>query len=360
MAVTAKKRRLVVNGRFLGGPETAVNAVARELTAALAKVEGNWDVKVLVPPALIGAGDGSAVEPYGTRDGILWEQMDLPRARRDAVVAGFFNTVPLRGQGYVTMLHDAHVFTTPESYGKATGTWRRLLSRRAASPRNYILTVSQHSKDELLRLGLGTEDRMGVVPNGLGEVGRVRPDHAILGRLGLGQGSYCIALANLLPHKNIPLLLKAFADPALADLKLVLIGKAGAEAFAEAGYPPGENVVFPGFVSDAELAALYSEALAVCVPSTEEGFGLPALEGMAHGAPALVADRGALPEVVGEAGVMLPANDPGAWVAAISGLASAPGRRATLSEAGRARASIFTWENAAHAALGHLDRWFPA
>lgn len=358
--MNAVPRRLFVNGRFLAGPVTAVNAVAAELTAALARSEGRWQVEVAVPPELAAAASdrGLPHRVIGRGGGIGWEQRDLPALRREGVVAGFFNTVPLRGTGYVTMLHDAHVFTTPRSYGRATGTWRRLLSRRAGARGNHLLTVSEHSRNELLEIGLGAPERIGVVHCGLGEVGRVDPDPGLRDRLGLAPRRYCVALASLLPHKNIDLLLRAFAHPALAGTRLVLVGKSTREDFIAAGHRPGPNVLFAGFVSDAELAALYQTALAVCMPSLEEGFGLPALEGMASGCVAVVSDRGALPEVVGEAGLILPASAPAAWVAALAALARDPARRETLERAGRARAAAFTWDEAAARMLAHLDRWF--
>ncbi len=355
-------RRLILNGRFLAGPGGAVNAVARDLSMALSRAPGGWDIRLAVPPALAGVAEdlGLPVQVPGRRSGIAWEQLDLPKARRDGVVAGFFNTVPLRGRGYVTMLHDAQVFTTPHSYGRATRHWRRLLSRQAGRPGNHVLTVSEHARKALLAQGIADASRIGVVPNGLGAAGQAGADRRLHDALDLRDGRYCVALATLLPHKNIPLLLEAFADPDLHDIALVLVGSTPRAAFEAAGHPLPANLHFPGFVSDAELAGLYQGALAVLVPSLDEGFGLPALEGMAHGAAALVAGCGALPDVVGEAGILLPPDQPKRWVAAIAALAQDAGQRARLRQAGQARAGKFTWDASAATLLRHLDRWYPA
>ncbi len=352
-------RRLIINGRFLGGAETAVNGVARDLTRALIRAPGDWQIELAVPPTLANAAEafGCPLRVTGRGDGPLWDQFHLPRLRRAGVIAGFFNTVPMPGRGHVTLLHDAHVFTTPQSYGRATGAWRRLLARRAGARGNYVLTVSAHARASLLVQGIGTEDRIGVVPNGPGAAGRVVPDHGVIDRLGL-ETAFCLGLASLLPHKNIPLLLRVFADPRLADLTLVLVGTAGAADFARAGHAVPRNVRFAGRVSDAELAALYARALAICMPSTQEGFGLPVLEGMRAGTPAVIAPHGALPEVAGAAGLRaFGAED---WVTAIRRLADDPGLHARLSARARARASAFTWEGAAARVLTHLDRWFDA
>lgn len=366
MAVSSRARHLIVNGRFLSDTGTAVNAVARSLTQALTEraraPDATWTISVAVPPALEDAArsEGWPVLSCGKRSGILWEQLEFPRLARQGILAGFFNTVPLWGRGHVTMLHDAHVFSTPGSYGKATGKWRRFLSSRAGIKGNKVLTISHHSKAELLSWGIGTESGIGVAYNGLGPVGSAHPDRQIFDRLtGLDGAPYCIGLANLMPHKNIPLLLRAFADPAFSDLRLVLVGRADRAAFEAAGHAVPGNVLFPGFVSDGELAALYQSALSVCIPSTEEGFGLPALEGMAMGAPAIVSTGGALPEVVGEAGIVLSPDDPSDWITTIRRLHDDPRDRETWVEAGRKRAAGFTWSAAARTVEAHLDRWFP-
>lgn len=355
------KRNLFINGRFIGGGVTAVNSVARNLTGAICALDqSEWNIRVAVPQNMRDAAreQGWPVMPIGKRSGIAWEQFDLPRLRHDGVVAGFFNSVPLWGRGYVTMLHDAHVFRTPGSYGRATRLWRQHLSRQAGRAGNAVVTVSHHSRDALLHHGIGTPDRIGVVYNGLGAVGLQVPDTGIFAKLQPDENApYCVALSSLLPHKNVGLLLRAFAQAALSDVTLVLVGKVDAAAFQAAGYDVPPSVVFSGFVSDAELAALYGNALAVCMPSTEEGFGLPALEGMAFGAPALVSDRGALPEVVGDAGRVLPADDPAPWVAAIRQLSTDPALRANRAAAGRKRAQQFTWDAAAQSFLAHLSGW---
>lgn len=350
--------RLLINGRFLRATPSAVNSVALELSLALGRT--GRDVSLVVPPLLEDKArdTGLPVVVHGKRKGILWEQLELPALRDQGVIAGFFNTVPLRGTGYVTLLHDAQVFIAPDSYGWASRSWRQLLSRRAAAPGNHILTVSNYAKQSLMNIGLGADERIGVVHNGLGNVGDVAPDTGILSRI--GDKPFCIGLASTMPHKNIGLLLRAFADPMMQDLTLVLFGNATRGDFAEAGHVVPHNVICAGFVSDGELAALYDHAVSVLVPSLEEGFGLPALEGMARGTVTMVADRAALPEVVGDAGIVLPSDDPGAWIKAIHALMADPDSEDALSAAGRRRAAGFTWDAAAATACAHLDRWFPA
>jgi glycosyltransferase involved in cell wall biosynthesis len=361
----ATPRKIIVNGRFLGGPKTAVNSVAHDLTTALVNLVGKgttgWSIEVAIPQSLAEATKGKALplRVVGQRNGIAWEQTDLPHLRHEGVVTGFFNTVPLWGRGYVTMLHDAHVFTTPASYGRPTRVWRQVLSRRAGAKGNRVLTVSDYSRETLLRWRIGEADSLGVVPNGLGAVGFLPAESGIIEKLGLS-GPYAVALSSLLAHKNIGVLLRAFAQPALSGVTLVLVGKSGREAFEAAGYSVPANVIFAGFVTDGELAALYQSALCVCMPSTEEGFGLPALEGMARGAPAVIAPCAALPEVVGDAGLTASPTDPAQWAAAICALRDNPAMRQALAEKGRLRSGAFTWAAAAQKVISLYDGWFPA
>lgn len=358
-------RRLLINGRFLSGPITAVNSVAKELSIALYQAslrqDHGWTVELVVPRALESKAWalGIPVRSHGRLSGIFWEQLELPLLRREGVVLSLFNTVPVLGRGYTTMLHDANVMKTPESYGRLTRKWRKFLSMRAGGEGNRILTISEYSLMSLLDCGVGHPEMYGIVPNGLGQVGRVQADHRIFSRLGLHAGAkYCVGLSSLLPHKNIEVLLRCFARREMAGTDLVLFGKATAADFRSLGYPVSDNVHFAGFVTDAELAALYRGALAVCVPSREEGFGLPALEGMAHGAVALVAPNGSMPEVVADAGLYAHADQPDAWAEQIQLLAKDRALTQSLRTAGRKRAAEFTWDASAARAFDLLNRWY--
>ena len=109
-----------------------------------------------------------------------------------------------------------------------------------------------------------------------------------------------------------------------------------------------------GYVPDGELASLLSHLVALLFPSRYEGFGIPALEAMAAGAPVVCSRAGALPEVVGDAGVLLAQTIPEKVLSAALELARSDGLRKQLIEAGRARASMFTWEQCASRLLAGL------
>jgi glycosyltransferase involved in cell wall biosynthesis len=211
-----------------------------------------------------------------------------------------------------------------------------------------ITTVSDYSRRQIAAYGVASENKISVVHNGVDHILAIPPDEAIIARQSLQKYGFVVALANTQPHKNIDLLLRAFARPELADLKLVLVGSAGPQDFIDRGFPVGPNCCFAGRVSDGEFRALYGHALALAFPSRTEGFGLPPLEAMISGCPTIVAPNGALPEVCGEAALYADPEDVDEWVHHIRALADSSALREARAMMGRAHAARYTWENAAH------------
>ena len=109
--------------------------------------------------------------------------------------------------------------------------------------------------------------------------------------------------------------------------------------------------MLPGYIADAALPTLYGGADALCYPSRYEGFGLPPLEAMACGCPVLCSRSSSLPEVVGDAGILLPADDAGAWAEALATLLASRTVMADWRRRGPERASLFSWEKAARETL---------
>jgi glycosyltransferase involved in cell wall biosynthesis len=344
-----------INGRFLAAPQTGVQRVAREIAGALAtlkrrddRVVEGLDFELWVPPGLRAAAEeiGLPVREVGRGGGNLWEQLSLPRERPDALLLNLCNMGPLLRKQSVTMIHDAQVFQSPLSYPLAFRLWYRLAQRRLARHHRAILTVSQFSAGELSRLGV-TAVPPHVVHNGADHLLRVPAAERLPSVPGLTRNGYVVGLSSTLAHKNIGLLLRAFADPNLASLQLVLYGSADATAFQAAGLNVPANVRFAGRLDDGELRALFEGALCIAFPSRVEGFGLPPLEAMQLGCPAVVTRCGALEEVCGSRALYAGADDPGDWVRAIRLLADDPDLRGRAGETGRDHARRFTWERAA-------------
>lgn len=176
-----------------------------------------------------------------------------------------------------------------------------------------------------------------------------------------GSGGPFLFIGTLETRKNVGILLDGYAR--LRSRRedappLVVAGRITETAHdwvARASAPPlAGHVTLAGYVSDEERRALYARARAVVVPSLDEGFGLPALEAMACGVPVVVSPVGALPEVVGDAGLYAAPDAPEAWADALEACLD-PGRAAGMTARGLARAELFSWTRAAEATWGAYE-----
>ena len=176
-------------------------------------------------------------------------------------------------------------------------------------------------------------------------------------------GPYILYVGNFRPHKNLPRLIRAFAalDAPLRSRHVLLLAggdranRPALEVLAR-GLGVADRVVFTGQVHDADLPVLYSECALFVLPSLEEGFGLPALEAMACGAAVVAADRAAIPEVVGDAGLLVDPEDEAAIAAAMTRVLSNPELRESLRRRGLERAREFPPDRTAGAVLALLRR----
>lgn len=346
-------RRLAINGKFLGAKPTGVHRVAHQLIQELGnrydELNGLFEeTPVIVAPRNVEERHDVAfpIERGGAFRGQLWEQLDLPRLTSRDLLLNFCNLGPVTSTAAITMIHDAQVFITPESYSWAFAHWYRFVLPLVGRRHLRILAVSQFSASQLVRFGVTVPDRISVIPNGVDHLLAVSPDSGVVGRLRLAPRKYVVGLANTQAHKNIGLLLRAFSDPAIGEMKLVLVGKAGRAEFEALGHSVPPNVIFAGRLDDGEFRGLLEEALCVVFPSTTEGFGLPPLEGMTLGCPAIMAPCGALPEVGGDAALYAAADDPVQWRAAIEKLANDTNTWYEYSRAGRERSLLFSWNRA--------------
>jgi glycosyltransferase involved in cell wall biosynthesis len=345
--------RLAINAKFLTAGPTGVHRVAEQLVRYLAEHRHDFADLFREAPCLVAPTNSKdvalnvlEVERGGRFQGQLWEQLDLPRLSRSDLLLNLCNLGPMASRASITMIHDAQVFISPKSYSWAFANWYRnvlpILGRRHAR----ILTVSEFSANQLARFGVARRDRISVIPNGVDHILAYKPASEIFDRLGLHPQTFVVGMANVQVHKNVGVLLRAFATPGLSNLKLVLIGAASRQAFERLGHSVPSNVVFAGQTSNGELRALLESALCVGFPSTTEGFGLPPLEGMLLGCPAVVAPCGALTEIGRENAIFAAPDDPREWAGAIQRLSDDPSHRESFSRAGRERAGFFTWNRA--------------
>jgi glycosyltransferase involved in cell wall biosynthesis len=301
---------------------------------------------------------------------LAWEQTGLALAANEVeadVVHSPLYTMPLRsGRPVVVTVHDATVFSDPDLHAPSRGTFLRSATRTALRRAARVIVPSHATHDALVGELGADPDRVDVVPHGVDHerfhVPSVEERDRVSARLGLSGHSYLAVLSPLVPRKNIPALLRGWAD-ACKDREdppvLVLAGSTGwdrevDEALAE--IPDTVRAVRPGYLREQDLAGFFGGALLFAQPSLGEGFGLPVLEAMACGAPVLTTRRLSLPEVGGDA-VAYTETDPASIAKALAELLDDEHRRSELAAAGQVRATGFSWD--ASAAL-HLESYAKA
>lgn len=250
------------------------------------------------------------------------------------------------GPHEVVTLHDVAAWRFPDESAPVPSAAEEL--RRAAA----VICVSQSTADEAAEF-LGLRNTV-VIPNGVDErfLAGAEADPLLLGRLGI-EGPYLLAAGGASRRKNLPALAEAWptlkrANP---DLTLVLSGPPHPARTRLFGALDGVTMV--GRVPDEDVPALMAGASAMVVPSTYEGFGLPALEAMAVGTPVVASNLSSLPEVVGDAGILVAPTRDGIIAGVLEALGGGAEVAAMIGR-GRARAAEYTWDRCARA---HARVW---
>ena len=273
--------------------------------------------------------------------------------------------IPLVGRTgkYVVTIYDVIPLILPETFTPRHRTIVRFALARIRREAERVIVPSHATKRDVVRhVGL-PEDRVVVTPGGCES--RFRPVHSegalrrVAARYGL-PSRYVLAVGTLEPRKNLTALLEAFArlrrgralDP---RLRVVLAGARGwldEPIFRTVRALGLERAVhFPGFIDDDDLPAVYSGAALFVFPSLYEGFGLPPLEAMACGVPVVTSNVSSMPEVAGDAAVLVDPRDVDGLASAIARVLGDAALRASLRAAGIARARQFSWETTARRTL---------
>ena len=348
-----------INGRFLTQSQTGVQRYAGEITRAIDaslsaddKLARSQRWEILLPADCTSSPTYAAIDvKRATRGtGYAWEQAILPMMAKGGLV-NFANLGPLAHGRQIVCLHDANVFLEPTSYSRGFRLAYRglfpLLARRARA----VTTVSGFSADMLRKFGVTGRRDARVIPNGHEHALRWSAAASRFSAPSAFRRPFVFALGSRAKHKQLDLLLGL--APALDAMGIDLMVSGGTSSiFADTSLAASGNVFPLGFVSDDDLAALFGQALCFAFPSRTEGFGLPLLEAMVHGAPIITSSCASMPEVCGDAALYAPPNEPAAWLAQIARLAEDSALRATLRAKGGARVKRFSWHDSA---LMYLD-----
>ncbi|MEX2293806.1 MAG: glycosyltransferase family 1 protein [Acidimicrobiales bacterium] len=278
-----------------------------------------------------------------------WARSDHPSIERwtgaiDVVHGTNFVVPPTRAAAVVT-IHDLTYVHFPQMCTADVLQYPELV-RRALHRGAVVHTVSEFVRDEVIDHYHLPADRVVAVPNG---ITATAPGDPASGSRLAGGDRYLIAVGTVEPRKDYPGLVQAFDQMAAtdADLRLVIAGSDGwgADALTAAidAAHHKTRIVRLGWIDDPARADLLAGAEALVLASRYEGFGLTAGEAMAAGVPVVATAVGAIPEVVGDAAVLVPVADVDALAEALSLLVADDIRRSQLIEAGRERSAMFTW-----------------
>ena len=253
----------------------------------------------------------------------------------------------------VTTIHDLSVLVHPEWHPADRVRWYEAGFARGVRQTRRFIAASQFTKCEMVeRLGVPAERIDVTYQAPRPAFGPQTPEHVAHTRRELdAPGSFFLYVGTLEPRKNVTGLLDAYAalpDAIRISHPLLIAGAWGwkAEALTEklSARRLSKHVRLLGYLHDPQLAGLYAACTALVWPTFYEGFGLPPLEAMACGAAVIVSDTASLPEVVGDAGVLLDPNDGPAWTDAMRRAAEDDAWRSEQSTAGMQRAAAFSWE----------------
>jgi len=298
------------------------------------------------------------LKPNYFRNGIqghAWEQFILPAKLHGSLLWSPSNTGPLAVERQVVTIHDVSPMDHPEWLNPRFASWYQFLTPRLVRRVRNIITISEFTKQRIIAHCPEAESKIHVVHNGVDV--RFHPIDADFiketrERLNIPSPHYLVALGSLEPRKNLVRLLQAWAtiqNQMPKDVWLVIAGAKGRRLlFGDVSF---ENlparVHLTGHVPDELLPALYSGAIAAPYLSLYEGFGLPPLEAMACGTPSLTGNLASLPEVVGDAGIMVDPYDVDAIADGLLQLVGDSNLRAKFSRKGLERAKQFSWDTAA-------------
>ena len=350
--------RILLDYRPALRERTGVGEYVHGLASALCALLPPGDELVLFSSSLRDRLDGRAVPGASAVDARVpvrvlnyawhrfeWPPVDLLAGRSDVVHAAHPLLIPARSGVRAITVHDLDFLDHPErTRAEIRRDYPALVPDHARRADLVVANSRQTAAQTSSRLGVPAERLVVCRPGAPSWPRRAEP--AAVGPI--------LFVGTIEPRKNLDVLFRAYArvlDGRPGVPPLVLAGRTVEQSdailrpLAEA--PLAGHARHLGYVDDPARRRLFEQASMLVIPSLDEGFGLPALEAMAAGVPVIASRRGALPEVVGDAGILVDAGDDVAFAAAIDALLADPQRRRAQADAGAARAREFTWADSA-------------
>jgi glycosyltransferase involved in cell wall biosynthesis len=312
----------------------------------------------------------SLVPAGGSMRGLLWEQTVLKRMARKAHIDVLFNPANVAPVGadfpQVVTIHDLAFLIYPQFFSRSFATYYRTIMPRIVRESAAIIAVSENTRADLIRILSADPGKIAVVPPAAsrefthavtkGELDRVRDRYRL-------PNKFFLSVSSLEPRKNLKRLIEAYRvlpRSVTDEFALVLVG-AGNSVFADPDISASlqqdyhGDIHAPGYIPAEELPALYRMATALVFPSLYEGFGLPVVEAMAAATPVITSNRSSLPEVAGNAAVLIDPESIEELAAAMELMATDSGTRNLLIERGKKRAAGYSWSKTASGVMRVLQ-----
>ena len=348
--------RILLDYRPALRQRTGVGEYAHGLAAALAAILSPADSLTLFSSSWKDRLSAAAVEGARVSDSRIpvrvlnfaWHRLGGPRVELLAGSAEIAHSMhplmmPSRAARVVT-IHDLYFLDRPDHASAEIRRDYPRLAREHAHRADAVVVNSEYTRTQVIeRLGV-PPGRITVCRPGAPEWQR-RPEPASPGHI--------LFIGTIAPRKNAPGLLRAYTQLVTARRdtpELVLAGRMTPEGLRGAGIDVAaviDRIRLSGYVDDIAKRDLYARASMLVLPSFDEGFGIPALEAMAMGVPVVASNRGALPEVVGDAGLFIDPDDPGTIADAMRRVLEDSALRRRMADAGVARAAQYTWRSSA-------------
>jgi glycosyltransferase involved in cell wall biosynthesis len=289
--------------------------------------------------------------PWHPMDPVLLG-MELWQKRPKVFFSPGYNSPVGWPKPFVFTLHDLNHLFVQDNSNALKRAYYKYVIRPACHRAAFVLTVSEYSKCEIAAWAKLKEERIINVGNGVG------PPFTATGPKYEPGYPYLLYVGSRKVHKNLPRLLEAYSISGVRrDVRLILSGSPDQQISTEINrLGLSGNVVFIDLDADRNLSDVYRGALALVFPSLYEGFGLPPLEAMACGVPVLTSNLCSLPEVVGDAGVLVNPLDLEAIADGMRRLVEDSGLRAKLRLRGLLRAKAFSWDKTASRTQEVLQR----
>lgn len=358
--------KIGINGRFLVAKQTGVQRAAYNLVRSLVALDRDNEYFLFTGKSQLNNPDWdysnvklitSSIKGGDNLRNHWWEQFSLPRLAKKYeidILHSPANMAPLFYKGpSIVHIHDLCFVVNPQWYSYVFHSVYNFIIPRLARKATRVITNSNNSRNDLLQFCNIEADKVSLIYWAVDESFTPLPELIPEGEVEIPNEGYILYVGSLEPRKNISTLIEAYErlrdqNPGL-QTKLILIG-GESPLFADVRLKIKKyksDVLFKGFVNDLALREYYRNATVVAYPTLYEGFGLPPLEAMASGAPVVTSITSSIPEVVGDAALMVSPYDYQQLSEALGNVIRDPKLREHLREAGLKQVQKFNWTRVA-------------